>query len=144
MAAPGNPFVSMAARPSEQTRGLCPALAMYLSCVNCPFVAACPYKTRLGDFGAEAAAQENEARDRAQRLMTVLCNEGAPDAQRQQAADEAAAWLEADTGLLPHVRGRWPLPWGTTATYAPSSRWWPRWAICGWVSSSLSCAKMRL
>jgi len=105
MAAPGNPFVSMAARPSEQTRGLCPALAMYLSCVNCPFVAACPYKTRLGDFGVEAAAQENEARDRAQRLMTVLCNEGAPDAQRQQAADEVAAWLETDTGLLPHVRG---------------------------------------
>ncbi|MGQ9896803.1 MAG: HEAT repeat domain-containing protein [Acidobacteriota bacterium] len=105
MTAPSNPFVSLASRPGEQTRGLCPALAMYLSCVNCPFVAACPYKTRLGDFGVEAAVQENKARDRAQRLIAVLSDEGVTDVQRQQAADEAAAWLETDTGLLPHIRG---------------------------------------
>jgi len=54
----------------------------------------------------EAAAQENEARDRARRLIAVLTDEGAADAQRQQAADEVAAWLETDAGLLPHIRGQ--------------------------------------
>ncbi|MFQ3580369.1 HEAT repeat domain-containing protein [Chloracidobacterium validum] len=105
MAAPTNPLLSAMVRPEAQSRGLCPALAMYLSCVNCPFVAACPYKTRLGDFGQEAAAHEQHERDRARQLMAVLLDEQAGDAQRQAVADEVVGWLESDVGLAAQVRG---------------------------------------
>ncbi|MCS7079600.1 MAG: HEAT repeat domain-containing protein [Chloracidobacterium sp.] len=105
MATPMHPLLSIATRSDGQARGLCPALAMYLSCVNCPFVAACPYKTRLGDFGLEAAAQERQERERARQLIAVLGDEQASDAQRRQAADEAADWLASDPALSPHVRG---------------------------------------
>ncbi|OYT73825.1 MAG: hypothetical protein CFK52_00240 [Chloracidobacterium sp. CP2_5A] len=105
MATSINPLLSLAARPEGQSRGLCPALAMYLSCVNCPFVAACPYKTRLGDFGQAAAEQERGERDRARRLAAILLDEQASDAQRQQAADEVADWLASDAGMAAQTRG---------------------------------------
>ncbi len=105
MAASIHPLLSPTARSEGQSRGLCPALAMYLSCVNCPFVAACPYKTRLGDFGQEAAEQERQASDRARRLTAILLDEQAADAQRQAAADEVAAWLASDAGLSAQTRG---------------------------------------
>ncbi len=105
MATPIHPLLSLTSRPEGQTRGLCPALAMYLSCRNCPFVAACPYKTRLGDFGLEAAAHEQQERARAHQIIAVLGNEQASDTQRQQAADEAAEWLASDPALSPQVRG---------------------------------------
>lgn len=105
MATPVHPLLSLATRSDGQVRGVCPALAMYLSCVNCPFVAACPYKTRLGDFGMEAAAQEQQERERARRLMATLADEQASDLQRRQAADEAVTWLTSDPTIAPHVRG---------------------------------------
>jgi HEAT repeat protein len=89
----------------QGTRGSCPALAVYQTCHACVFVSACPYKSSLGDYGAEQGRADAAVLRAVNDRIACVSDETATDAARLAAADELVADLR-NADLPPHVHAR--------------------------------------